>query len=134
MPCCGAGCRSTWCKLTMETKPDVSHPLVGPVEVPLAFEKRLDSNLGAALNGASRFLEGRGEVHTSLRRICQRLDELAVPYAVAGGMAVFAQGLRRVTEDVDLVVAPESLHTIHLELEGLGYVRLFTGSKNLRDV
>ena len=67
------------------------------------------------------------------RRIAQRLRELNVPYAVAGGMAMFFHGFRRFTEDVDILVTREGLERLHQKLEGLGYVPLFPGSKNLRD-
>jgi hypothetical protein len=58
---------------------------------------------------------------------------LGIPYAVAGGLALFAHGFRRFTEDVDLLVTAEGLARIHKELEGLGYVPPFKGSKQLRD-
>lgn len=82
----------------------------------------------------SRFLEGQGRVHKALRKICQRLGELNIPYAVIGGMALFQHGLRRFTEDVDILVTPEGLRTIHQELEGRGYLPPFERSKHLRDV
>ena len=72
-------------------------------------------------------------VHKALRRITRRLDESGIPYAVAGGMALFFHGYRRFTEDVDILVTREGLQTIHAELEGRGYLPPFTGSKNLRD-
>ena len=50
-----------------------------------------------------------------------------------GGMALVAHGYRRTTEDVDILVAPASLETIHKSLIGLGYRPLFEGSKNVRD-
>ena len=77
--------------------------------------------------------EQGGAVHETLRRIARRLDELHIPYAIAGGMAIFFHGVRRFTEDVDILVTRDSLKEIHQELEGLGYVPPFTGSKNLRD-
>jgi len=52
---------------------------------------------------------------------------------MAGGMALFFHGFRRFTEDVDILVTPEGLQQIHANLEGLGYVPLFSGSRNLRD-
>lgn len=72
-------------------------------------------------------------VHKTLEKITRRLDQLGIPYAVAGAMALFCHGLRRFTEDVDLLVTPQDLKEIHSRLEGLGYVPLFVGSKNLRD-
>jgi hypothetical protein len=62
------------------------------------------------------------------------LDKLEIAYVVGGGLALFAHGYRRFTEDVDLLVTAEGLERIHRELEGLGYLPLFQGSRHLRDV
>ncbi len=99
----------------------------------ISYEDRLSANLEWALTEGSIFFEDRGAVQTALRRIAKRLDELAIPYAVAGGMALFAHGVRRFTEDVDILLTPESLKRVHEELEGRGYTVPFTRSKNLRD-
>lgn len=99
----------------------------------IPFEQHLASNLDSAMSEGSRFFEGRGAVQSALRRVSQRLDELQIPYAVAGGMALFAHGYRRFTEDVDIVVSRDSLRRIHDELEGRGYLPPFAGSKQLRD-
>src|SRR5262245_58378944 len=77
--------------------------------------------------------EGRGEVYKTLHRITARLNDLKIPYAVVGGLAVFNHGVRRFTEDVDILVTREGLSQIHQQLEGLGYIAPFAGSKNLRD-
>jgi len=80
------------------------------------------------------FFEQKGGLHLALRKITQRLSDLNVPYAVAGGMALFFHGFRRFTEDVDILVTREGLDRLHREAEGLGYVPLFPGSNSLRDV
>ncbi|MCE9545968.1 MAG: nucleotidyltransferase family protein [Planctomycetia bacterium] len=100
--------------------------------VPL--EVRLAGDLEASLDEATKFFHGEGEVHDALRAIVSRLDNLGIPYAVAGGMALNAHGFRRVTEDVDILVSAESIAKIHEAIEGLGYVPIYKGSKNLRDV
>jgi hypothetical protein len=97
------------------------------------YTQRLDRDSRWALTEGSIFFEGGGAVQKTLRDITRRLDEIGVPYAVVGGMALFQHGHRRFTEDVDLLVTPESLKVIHDRLDGLGYVPPFTGSKNLRD-
>jgi hypothetical protein len=81
----------------------------------------------------SMHFEGKGGVQETLERITRRLNELGIPYAVAGGMALFRHGFRRFTEDVDLLVTPEGLKDVHEHLDGLGYVPPFKGSKRLRD-
>ncbi|HJZ59947.1 MAG TPA: hypothetical protein VKE74_33705 [Gemmataceae bacterium] len=97
------------------------------------YEQRLDQSLNWALLEGSMHFEQKSAVHRTLAKITQRLEALGVPYAVAGGMALFAHGFRRFTEDVDILVTREGLEIIHRHLEGLGYVPPFAGSKNLRD-
>ena len=86
------------------------------------------------MSEASEFFEGKGAVQQALRKITSRLDELGINYSVAGAMALFHHGFRRFTEDVDILVTREGLREIHEKLEGLGYLRLFAGSKGLRDI
>ncbi len=99
----------------------------------IAYETQLDQDTRWALQEGSMHFEEASAVHKALRKIARRLDELGVPYAVAGGMALFLHGYRRFTEDVDILVAKDGLRLIHERLEGLGYLPLFPGSKNLRD-
>jgi hypothetical protein len=97
------------------------------------YDDLLKRDWGWALDQGGLHFEGESLVQKSLRRIARRLDELQVSYAVAGGMALFAHGFERFTQDVDILVTREGLKVIHGHLEGLGYVPPFTGSKNLRD-
>lgn len=69
----------------------------------------------------------------TLQKICKSLNNIGVPYAVAGGMALFQHGFRRFTEVVDILVTPQDLKQIHQKLSGRGYLPLFERSKNLRD-
>jgi hypothetical protein len=48
-------------------------------------------------------------------------------------MALFAHGVRRFTEDVDILLTPQGLAEAHRQLDGLGYVPPFKGIKQLRD-
>ncbi len=88
----------------------------------------------AAIQSASQFFMKNGPVHETLRRITAKLDELEISYAVAGGMAPVAHGYDRTTVDVDILLTSEGLSAVHRELEGLGYVPPFQGSRNIRDV
>ena len=85
------------------------------------------------MSEGSKFFEERSQVQDALRKITKRLNELGIDYVVVGGMALFRHGYRRFTEDVDLLVTREGLKEIHRQLDGLGYVPPFQGSKNLRD-
>jgi hypothetical protein len=81
-----------------------------------------------------RFFMKDDPVHQTLRKIADKLDELHIPYAVVGGMALGAHHFVRATVDVDILVTAEGLKRIHDELGGRGYVAPFSGSRNLRDV
>jgi hypothetical protein len=97
------------------------------------YEDLLKGDLRWALDQGGLHFEGESLVQKTLRRIARRLEELGLPYAIAGGMALFAHGFERFTQDVDILVSRDGLKAIHAHLDGLGYVRPFTGSKNLRD-
>jgi hypothetical protein len=97
------------------------------------YEQALDSDLEYALREGSMHFEEKNAVHATLRQITRRLGELGVPYAVVGGMAMFAHGYRRFTEDVDILVTRESMDVIRNELEGLGYVQPAGTTTKLRD-
>ena len=85
------------------------------------------------MSEASRHFDEKSAVFAALQRITRRLKELDVPYAIVGGMALFKHGLRRFTEDVDILVRKADLKRIHLALEGLGYIAPRKHSKTLRD-
>jgi hypothetical protein len=99
----------------------------------IPFELKLRSSVEGSLMEASRFNQQRGDVHKTLYRIAERLKRLDIPYSVAGGMALNAHGFQRPTTDVDIVVTRPDLDRIHDALDGLGFVRPFSASKNLRD-
>ena len=79
-------------------------------DTPVAnYEHRLSQDSNWAMNEGSRHFDEKSDVHTSLRRICKRLNDLGVPYAVAGGMGLFQHGFRRFTEVVDVLVSRQDL-------------------------
>ena len=99
----------------------------------VTYEQLLDADLDFALREGSMHFEENNAVHKTLRNITGRLNERNIPYAVVGGMAMFAHGFRRFTEDVDLLVTPEGMQRVREELEGLGYVQPAGTSTKLRD-
>ena len=99
----------------------------------ITYEQRLNQDSRWALSEGSVFFEGQGAVQQAMQRIARRLNELGIPYAIVGGMALFQHGFRRFTEDVDILVTPQGLALIHEHLDGRGYLTPFEGSRNLRD-
>jgi len=97
------------------------------------YEQQLSRDPRWALREGSMHFERESAVHKALEAIARRLQELGIPYAIAGGIALFFHGYRRFTEDVDILVTAEGLREIHHHLAGLGYLPPFTGSQNLRD-
>jgi hypothetical protein len=93
--------------------------------------RRADVDAVAAM---CRFFMQDDPVHHTLRKISAKLDELGIAYAIAGGMALGAHHFVRATVDVDILVDAEGLRIIHENLDGLGFVPPFEGSRNLKDV
>src|SRR5437763_12440311 len=65
----------------------------------LSFDERLKE--------LDMFFEKKDPVHKTMRRLVKRLKKAGIAYAVVGGMAVFAQGYRRTTNDLDVLLTAE---------------------------
>jgi hypothetical protein len=105
-------------------------PPTPPIPV---YEELLNRDPRWALSEGSRHFEESSAVFEALYKVTSRLKEFGIPYTVVGGMALFRHGLRRFTEDVDLLVTRDDLKVIHTKLAGLGYRPPFSNSKHLRD-
>ena len=70
----------------------------------IAYEQRLKQERRWGFHEGSMHFEKESAVHKSLERIVRRLEELNIPYAVVGAMAMFFHGYERFTADVDLLV------------------------------
>ncbi len=118
-----------------EIVPDMATPPPPrPVGLAVPYEEYLSASFERAVNEGGLFFEGRSKVQITLFRIAKQLEELGIPYAVAGGMALSAHGFRRFTDDVDILVNQDGLRRVHEALNGKGYVPPFSKSKNLRDI
>ena len=53
------------------------------------------------------FFAGTDPVHQTMRRVVEKLEGAAIPYAIVGGMAVNAHRYQRTTADVDVLLTPE---------------------------
>lgn len=76
---------------------------------------------------------GEAKVQRALIALERTLDELGVPYAIAGAMALNAYGYERVTTDVDVVLTRDGLAKLKEKKLGLAYSEKFPGSRGLRD-
>jgi hypothetical protein len=82
---------------------------------------------------AAEFFTGKADVQCALEMLAQRLEQLEIPYAIVGAMAMNEYGYRRVTEDVGVLLTREGLDRFKQYWLGRGYVEKFPGSRSLRD-
>ncbi|NWF51797.1 MAG: nucleotidyl transferase AbiEii/AbiGii toxin family protein [Nitrospirae bacterium] len=99
-----------------------------------AYESELKTSFDLVLREADQLYQGQGRLKKTYDRLAKCLDDLGVSYSLVGGYALILHGVRRFTEDIDLLVSTEGLNRIHKELIGRGYVRVAPESRNLRDV
>lgn len=75
----------------------------------------------------------RAPVHRALAKLAKALDDLGIPYALIGAMALNEYGFERVTVDVDILMTAEGLARFKAAWLGRGYVEKFPGSRAMRD-
>lgn len=95
--------------------------------------EQMQADFERALMTMDAFAAGEAPVQKAARKIARALKELGIPYAVAGALAVAANGLERQTVDFDLILTKEGLAAFKQRWLGLGWVEPFQGSKGLRD-
>ena len=76
---------------------------------------------------------GEADVQKALEKLVRTLEELDIPYAIIGAMALNEFGYRRVTVDVDVLLTADGLARLRGARLGRGYVEKFPGSRGLRD-
>jgi hypothetical protein len=92
------------------------------MEIMLEIAKRVDA-----------FMMEQSPVHDTMRRLAKALDELKIPFVIAGAMAANAHGHRRTTADVDVLMRREDLARFKEHFMGRGWLDLFEGSKGFKD-
>ena len=95
--------------------------------------EQMQADFEKALRTMDQFAAGHAPVQEAARKIARALEEIRVPYAVAGALAVAANGLERQTTDVDLILTKEGLAAFKKRWLGLGWVERSQGSKGVRD-
>ncbi|MEW6096319.1 MAG: nucleotidyl transferase AbiEii/AbiGii toxin family protein [bacterium] len=98
------------------------------------YESKLKSSFNFVLSEADQLYQGQGRLKKTYERLAKRLDKLDISYSLVGGYALILHGVRRFTEDIDLLISRDGLTKLHKELIGQGYIRAAPGSRNLRDV
>ena len=75
----------------------------------------------ARLQEIGVFFENKSPQHKTMRRLAQRLEKAAIPYAIMGAMAVNAHGARRTTDDVDVLLTTAGLERFRNVFVGKTY-------------
>ena len=99
-----------------------------------AYEETLRRGGDPMLREASAYFAGQGRLHSSLRRLAERLNAAEIPYALLGGLALAEHGYPRLTEDIDLLMTAAGLERFRRAFVGRGYRPAFAGAeKTFRD-
>jgi len=97
------------------------------------LSEEAEARFWSGIAATEAFFMGNDPVHAALDKLARALDELAIPYAIAGAMALNEYGYRRATSDVDVLMTRESLQKFKDAWLGRGYVEKFPGSRGMRD-
>ncbi len=76
---------------------------------------------------------GKSKVHRAAEALFARLREEKIDFALAGALALNVHGVRRMTEDVDILITTEGLQQFKERWLGKGYVEIRRGARSVRD-
>jgi hypothetical protein len=79
------------------------------------------------------FFDETHPVHQTMRRLAGQLQQAAIPYCVAGAMAVYLHGARRTTDDIDILVTKEGLDRFRQEFVGKSFDLVEGRSRRFKD-
>ncbi|MDA0323991.1 MAG: nucleotidyl transferase AbiEii/AbiGii toxin family protein [Verrucomicrobia bacterium] len=97
------------------------------------YESELKDSFWTVLREGGATYGGGGRLAQTYERLSSRLRELDVDHALVGGYALILHGVRRFTEDVDLLVTREGLEKLRSELIGAGYTSIPGNQRDIRD-
>ena len=101
-------------------------------EIP-RYESELEKSFDFVVREGDQLFEGQGRLKKTYESLAQRLDDLGIAYSLVGGFALILYGVRRFTEDIDLLISADGLSQMHEHLIGRDYVQITPGGRNLRD-
>ncbi len=95
--------------------------------------KELKTSLSIVLERAGEYFLKQSPIHRAAHRLAHTLNEMEIPFAIVGALAVNAHGHVRTTEDVDILLRPKDLIVFKKAWLGRGWVEKFAGSRGIRD-
>ena len=100
---------------------------------PATPEPEIERRFVEGARFTEEFHMGTSRVHKAMEALVARLDELDIPYAILGALALNAYGYLRATVDVDVLLTREGLERFKAASLGRGYLEKFPGSRGVRD-
>ena len=97
------------------------------------YEQQLQGSFETVLREANALYEGSGKLDQTYRRLIARLERLGIASELVGGFALILHGVRRFTEDIDMLIRPRDLAVLRDDLIGRGYVVVAGNSRSIRD-
>lgn len=97
------------------------------------YEQELKRSFPKVLREAEALYEGTGRLHKTYQRLTSRLQDLDISSELVGGYALILHGVRRFTEDIDMVIRPRDLAVLRDGLIGAGYVSIPGAARSIRD-
>ena len=86
-------------------------------KIPRSYENELHSFEHVLQEGDEIYDdESPGRLKKTFSKLAERLKELEVSYALVGGYALILHGVRRFTEDIDLLVTNKGLENTRTKL------------------
>ncbi len=97
------------------------------------YEEELRRSPERVVKEAENLYETGGRLKKTWDRLARRLSELGITAALVGGYALILHGVRRFTEDIDVLVTGEDLRTLSDSLVGNGYAGVQGNARAIRD-
>jgi hypothetical protein len=97
-------------------------------------------SVSEAFDEASQYFAGTGPVNITLEQLVADLKSHDIDYVVIGGVALFAHGYRRFTNNIDIVLTTEGLSRFLIPIRGrapqtlCNYDPVFGSNKSVRSV
>ena len=79
----------------------------------ISYERQLSRSFNFVIREAELLYQGQGRLRKTYDRLTKRLESLGVVYGVVGGYALIVHGVRRFTEDINILVSGEGLDRLH---------------------
>jgi hypothetical protein len=98
-----------------------------------SYEQELSHSFETVLREADALYGGTGRLQQTYQRLAARLERLGIAFELVGGFALIRHGVRRFTEDIDMLVRPRDFDALKDDLLGSGYVSIPGSSRSIRD-